>query len=133
MEVRNCKKCGKIFNSINNLTLCPACQDKQEDIYRQVKEFIYQNPGVGINEVAVEFDITTVLIRRWVREERLSFAENSQIGIECEGCGTMIRTGRFCNTCKFELENQLKGAYQTEKKMQPKKESREEQRMRFLQ
>lgn len=39
-------------------------------------------------------------IKRWIREERLSFADDSPVGIECEGCGTMIKTGRYCPVCK---------------------------------
>ena len=52
MEVRNCKECGKIFNYMEGAPLCPACTKKQEEVYLQVKEYVYNNPGASINQVA---------------------------------------------------------------------------------
>ena len=44
-------------------------------------------------------------IRQWIREDRLQFAEDSPIRIPCEKCGTMIRSGRFCEKCTMEMTN----------------------------
>ena len=38
-------------------------------------------------------------IQRWVREERLCFSEESAVMIDCERCGAMIRSGRYCKEC----------------------------------
>ena len=104
MEVRNCKECGKIFNYMEGAPLCPACVKKMNEKYEQVKEYVYDHPGVSINQVAEDNEVTVQQIKRWVREEKLAFSESSDIGVECEKCGAMIKTGRFCKTCKKVME-----------------------------
>lgn len=134
MEVRNCKECGKIFNYMEGAPLCPACMKKQEEIYLQVKEYVYNNPGASINQVAEDNEVTVQQIKRWIREEKLAFSEQSDIGLECEKCGAMILTGRYCQSCKKALENKLGNVYQTRTtpKTQPKKKGSAEAKMRFL-
>lgn len=133
MEVRNCKECGKIFNYMEGAPVCPACAKKIEEKFEDVKEYIYDNPNASINQVAEDNEISVQQIKRWIREERLAFSDNSEIGIECEKCGAMIRTGRFCQACKRRLENTLGSMYQ-EKRVapQPKRRGSAEGKMRFL-
>lgn len=134
MEVRNCKDCGKLFNYIGGIPVCPTCSKKIEEKFVEVKEYIYNNPGVNINQVAEENDVSVKQIKQWVREERLCFAENSELGIECEKCGAMIKTGRFCQKCKKQLEDSLSNVYQTKKEptVQKKKTGSADGKMRFL-
>ena len=134
MEVRNCKEWGKIFNYMEGAPLCPACTKKQEEVYLQVKEYVYNNPGASINQVAEENEVTVQQIKRWIREEKLAFSEQSDIGLECENCGAMILTGRFCQTCKKALGNKLGNAYHkaSAPKAPAKKKGSAEARMRFL-
>lgn len=133
MDVRNCKSCGKLYNYYYGHHYCPACETKLEDTFKEVREYIYNNPNAGIHEVAKEFDISTNLIRTWIRQERLSFSENSMVGIACEGCGETIRTGRFCDKCKQQLTNDLSHAYKKEEG-QPMTTStkKDSPKMRFL-
>ena len=132
MEVRNCKGCGKLFNYIGSTTpVCPACMKKMDEKYEQVKKYIYDNPHSNINIVAEENDVSVQQIQRWVREEKLSFSEDSDIGIGCESCGKMIRTGRFCAECKAKLKNDINGAIPV-RQVEVQKKVRESARMRFL-
>jgi len=85
-----------------------------EEKFAMVKEYIYNHPGAGMQEVAEENDVSTMQIQKWIREERLAFSEDSVVGIECENCGTMIRTGRFCKACKDKLLNNLGSLYKEE-------------------
>ena len=57
--------------------------------------------------IAEDNDVTIPQIKQWIREERLIFTEDSIVGIECENCGTMIRTGRFCKACKDGMANNM--------------------------
>ena len=131
MDVRNCKGCGKIFNYLCGAPLCPTCLKKLDDKFDQVKEYIYNNPGVGIQEVAEENEVSVSQIKRWVREERLAFSNDSSIGLDCEVCGKMIKTGRFCNMCKDKMANKLGNIYK-EPEEDRKKDTKENPRMRFL-
>ena len=45
MDVRNCKKCGSIFNYLSGPPLCPTCIRKLDDIFDEVKEYIYDHQG----------------------------------------------------------------------------------------
>lgn len=133
MDVRNCKDCGKLFNYIGGAPLCQTCLKKLDDKFTQVKEYIYDHPGAGVQEVAEENDVTPGQIRKWIREERLAFADDSPIGIACESCGTTIKTGRFCKQCKDKMANNLGNLYQ-EKVHEPqgKKEFHDRAKMRYL-
>ena len=57
---------------------------------------------------------------RWIREERLAFSDDAQVGLECEGCGKMIRTGRFCETCKAKYINDFSAYARPPKEEEPK-------------
>ena len=100
MEVITCKSCGKLFNYISGSRICPQCVKKMDEKFTEVKKYVYDHPKIGINELAEEMDISIRQIKRWVKEERLCFSEDSPVGIECENCGTLIKTGRFCKSCK---------------------------------
>ena len=131
MEIRTCKQCKRIFNYLTGPSICPACKDKLEEKFIEVKEYIRDNPKEGINGVAKANDVSVNQIRRWIREERLSFSEDSGIGIDCESCGKMIRSGRLCQSCKDKLLGKVDAMYRTDESIVAKKH-REAARMRFL-
>lgn len=132
MDVRNCKECGKVFNFINGPPLCPSCTKKLDQKFEKVKEYIYDNPGAGIQEVSEENEVTISQITSWIRQERLTFAEDSPIGLDCEVCGATIKTGRYCNLCKSKMINNLGEVYKKPKLEAPVKDPRESAKMRFL-
>lgn len=133
MDVRNCKTCGRIFNYVTGQPICPRCEALLEEKFHEVKQYIYDNPGVGMNEVSEECDVSVNQIRHWVREERLAFSSESAVGIECEKCGAMILTGRFCKVCKDKMSNSFSSIYRENKPEQPEvKDQRSKARMRFL-
>ncbi len=133
MDVRNCKSCNKLFNYISGPPLCPACMQAIDLKFEEVKAYIYDHPRVGIQEVSDEFDVPIAQIKQWIREERLAFAEDSMIGLECEGCGVIIKTGRYCKECKDKLAKGLGNLYPAEKEHPVKKlKDADNPRMRFL-
>lgn len=106
MDVRNCKQCGRMFNYMGS-PLCPNCAASLEEKFQEVKKYIYDNPSANISQVAEEMDVTTQQLKKWVREERLAFSDSSLVGLNCESCGALIKTGRFCEKCKKDLGNAL--------------------------
>lgn len=132
MDVINCKDCGRLFNAISRTRLCPQCQSKLEDKFQEVKRYINDNPGSTIDTVSEACEVSARQIKQWIREERLTFSEDSMQGIECEQCGAMIRSGRFCDACKTKLQNELKSATYIPSN-EEKKAVRDKDRMRFLQ
>lgn len=107
MDVRNCRKCGKIFNYLLGPPICQACRDKLEEKFQEVKKYVRENKSVGLPEISEACEVEISQIQFWIREERLTFSDDSPVGIECENCGTMIKTGRFCEKCKGKLAKEL--------------------------
>ena len=135
MEIVACKGCGKLFNYLQGERICPACKNKLEDKFLEVKKFVRENPNFYIAELSDAMDVTVRQIYRWVREERLVFSDDSPIGLPCEGCGTTIKTGRFCDKCKTELAigfRHAAGADHKKEPEQPKRKAASDNRMRFL-
>lgn len=135
MGVTNCTKCGKIYNHIAGPKVCKDCRKSLEEEFNAVRKFIRRNPQATIPEIATECNSTIRQIREWIREERLSFTKDSAIGIDCEVCGTSIKTGKYCDACKTNIANDLNS-------VQPKREpveevnefanQKKETKMRFL-
>ncbi|MCR4924566.1 MAG: flagellar protein [Lachnospiraceae bacterium] len=132
MNVRNCKKCGRIFNYISGQPICPQCKKDMEDLFQKVKEYIQDNKGASVREVSEECEVDEGQIRQWVREERLVFSDATAAGIVCESCGTPILTGKYCDKCKGALINNLNGAIKKPEAPVIKKKEKESPRMRFL-
>lgn len=134
MDVRNCKSCGKIFNYLSGPPICPSCARQLDAKFELIKEYVYDHPRVDMKEVSEEFDVSIAQIKQWIREERLSFADDSLIGIDCESCGITIKTGRYCKSCKDKMTKRLSEAYKPEKQgvAVTKKDPRENPKMRFL-
>ena len=134
MNVRNCKKCGKIFNYVVGPVICPRCKEWQEAKFQEVKKFVQENHGADITEVAEACEVEVKQIRQWIREERLQFADDSPIRIPCEGCGAMIQSGRFCDKCEVELANGFKHSVGQDKPKEPEKKPARSSgdKMRFL-
>lgn len=110
MEVKNCRKCRRLFNYIGGQPICPTCKEELEKKFQEVKTYIQDHRNSSVVEVAEECDVEESQIRQWVREERLMFADGAVAGIGCEVCGTPITSGRFCDKCKAGMINDLSKA-----------------------
>ena len=134
MNVRNCRKCGKLFNYVTGLPICPACKEKAEESFQVVKKFIRENPRADIREVSAACEVETSQIQQWIREERLEFTEDSPIKLPCENCGTMIRAGKYCEKCKAAMAKNLSNAIDKPKVITQERPDRRDaqSRMRFL-
>lgn len=132
MEVKNCKGCGRLFNYLQGPPLCTSCIADLEEKFQEVKDYLRQNPKAPLNIIAENNDVTVKQIKQWVREERLTFTEESQITLDCENCGAPVLSGRFCDKCKVVLHNELAGAIRRPRTLEPQKQNRDKDKMRFL-
>ncbi len=132
MEVKNCKTCGRLFNYLGGKPICQACQKDLEDKFQQVKAYLREHTHAGIQQVAEDNDVDVRQVKQWIREERLTFSKDSPITIECENCGEPIRSGRYCASCVAKMQSNLGSAINKPKPVEPKKDVRDKDRMRFL-
>ena len=134
MDVKNCRKCKRLFNYIGGQQICPACREEIEAEFQKVKKYLFDNKNATIAQVAEECEVEESQIRQWVREERLMFSSGIDAGVTCENCGTPISTGRFCDKCKNTMVNDLKSVgRQPVVEQQPAvKKTEHTNKMRFL-
>ena len=115
-EIRNCPRCGKIFNYIGR-PICPRCVQAEEDEFKIVKDYVDDNSNATMAEVADATGISVDKIMRFLRDERLEVTgENSGFILECESCSRAIKTGRFCDHCKNELNNGIRKEFGLDRK-----------------
>ena len=132
MELKTCKNCRRLYNHFVGQNLCPSCMTQLDEIYRKVKEYVYDHPNVTIQEVADEFDISIKTIHGWIREERLEFGSMSSVGLPCEVCGVTIKSGKYCGTCKKTLVESLSSVYRETPVVKGPEEKKKDTKMRFI-
>lgn len=133
MEVKSCRRCKALFHHVVGPQICPKCKQLDEEDFQNVKEYLYENPGATMPMVCEEANVTVRQVQRYLREGRLTVAEDSPIGIDCESCGTKIQTGRYCDSCRAEMSSGFRSAakgLQKNKKDKPKLSSGN--KMRYL-
>lgn len=114
-DLRNCSKCGRLFG-YSGRPLCSFCIEEQEDEYKIVRDYLYDNPGSNVVEVSEATGVDSEQIMRFLREERLQISsENVNMLLECETCGKPITTGRFCHSCKDNLKSAIRKEFGLDK------------------
>ncbi len=134
MDVKNCKRCRRLFNYISGPSICPQCREEIEKKFQEVKKYLFDNRGANIQQVCEACEVEESQVRQWIREERLEFSSGIDIGVTCENCGAPITSGRFCDKCKASMINDLKTAGKRPEAEAPKPQKSESHgnKMRFL-
>lgn len=99
--------------------MCPDCKKKEEELLRQVKDYLWENPGATEAKLEELFGTTHKQIVRWLRDERLEITPESKIKLTCKRCGSMILKGKYCKDCATKVGNELKSL---EESLNPKEE-----------
>lgn len=116
MDIKSCLKCERAF-AYDGVDLCPKCRYDDDEDFRTVKEYLYDNPGADIKEVSEETEVSTKKILQYLKEERITIAEGSKNTVlACERCSKAINMGRFCNQCIQDMEKEFTGAIKDDKK-----------------
>lgn len=115
MALKNCEKCGRAFASVDEMTLCSRCIKENEDNnFKKVRNYLYDNPGADIKELARETGVDEKVILQFIRDGRIGSIKGANVSHdarECKKCGKSIVVGTICDDCrKKELEEQLMGA-----------------------
>lgn len=106
-ELRNCKRCRRIFTYVMGPQVCEACKKQEEEDYEKVRKFLRDYPGATIQEVSAATEVSPQLIYKFLRDGRIEVAKDSPIALLCENCGVRITSGRFCINCSRKLANEM--------------------------
>ncbi len=109
MGIYTCRKCGEKYES-NRLTdgLCDKCAVEYMDKYHQVREYLWNHPGVTASVIAKECGCNVTQVMQWVKEDRFMVSNDSRVRLYCEICGKAIMSGRYCADCQSEAERRAK-------------------------
>lgn len=106
MDIRQCKRCNKIYNYYGN-PKCPECLHELDDIFVKVRDLLYKNPNTGIDELCDETGAEPGDVAGWLREGRLILGGDSAKLLTCQACGTPIHAGRYCDRCSGNLAKKI--------------------------
>ncbi|MCL2060901.1 MAG: MerR family transcriptional regulator [Oscillospiraceae bacterium] len=107
-ELKNCRRCNKVFSFVAGLPICPSCTREDERIFDEVSMYIRDNPGVPLTVVSKELKISYDKLMKYVKEGRLQIRSESGAFYKfCEKCGEMIMHGKFCKKCERHISTVL--------------------------
>ena len=107
MAVRSCPRCRSLFQYTSGDPICQKCKDLEEREFQVVRKFVRDNPKSTISETSKETHVSTKLIVKFIKQDRLQVSPESPMVVECERCGEMIKSGKFCKACAKELAQGL--------------------------
>lgn len=106
MNIKNCARCGKIYQ-YDGFKICHSCRKDDELDFQNVKEYLDENPGANISQVVDDTGVETKKLIEFLREGRLEIQGGGTIVLECENCSAPITTGRYCEKCTMDLQREL--------------------------
>lgn len=132
-QVTPCSRCRMLFNYISGDRLCPRCREEVESDFQRVKDYIRDNKGCNVIEVAEACEVSDRQIKEWIKQERLELTAPTG-DIVCKKCGIPIMSGRYCDKCRGEMIHDFKEAVRPEKPAPepPMPQGDHKYRMRFL-
>ncbi|QUL97934.1 MAG: MerR family transcriptional regulator [Candidatus Fermentithermobacillus carboniphilus] len=103
-EVRNCKRCGKVFISRGSY-ICPECLQKEEEQFEIVKKYLAENPRATVKETSENTKVPVEVITEFMRKGLLIsvLPGEGNAGLSCAICKRPIQSGKICPECERAL------------------------------
>ncbi|BBU38277.1 TIGR03826 family flagellar region protein [Aeribacillus sp. FSL K6-1121] len=122
-ELANCPKCGSLFVKTRLRSICDACYQEEEKAFETVYNFLRkkENRRSTITEVVQKTGVEEDLILKFIHQGRIQLANFPNLGYPCSRCGTLIREGKLCVSCKKEIQSQIE-QMEREEQFQEEKE-----------
>lgn len=108
-ELNNCPNCQALFVKNQFRDVCDTCYKKEEAIYNEVYQYIRkrENRTATIIQVVKATGVDESLLMKFIKTGKLRIASNPNLGYACEHCGSIIREGNFCVSCREDLRADL--------------------------
>ena len=107
-ELCNCSRCGDLF-VYRYKDVCPRCLKKVEEDFEICVRYLRnkENRQATMNEMSEKTGVSVDQITEFIREKRLLIDQVPNLSFPCEGCGTLIRSGRLCESCASNWKKEL--------------------------
>lgn len=69
-EIKNCKNCNMVFSTYEGAVLCKKCEAEEEETYKRVREYLYDNPGISVSDLSLKLNISIKRINQYVQNGR---------------------------------------------------------------
>lgn len=111
MDVRQCKKCGKLYQYTGKL-YCYDCLGELDEMFIKVRDFLSKCPNSSIKDIVEGTDVEEKYIFGFLKEERLELINAADGLLKCDVCGSPISTGKYCEKCKRQLSRAIDNSMQ---------------------
>lgn len=71
MHSVNCEACGVTVSVPLGTVLCNACKIQEIEVFRKVRDYVWDHPGCNAKEIAKETGIDERVLLRFIRQGRL--------------------------------------------------------------
>ncbi|GAA0377806.1 membrane protein [Paenibacillus motobuensis] len=123
MNLGNCPRCGRLFAK-NFRDLCPSCMKDIEAEYEKCLEYLREHKSATMIELSEATGVTTRQITKFIKEGRISIANNPNMMYPCEVCGVLIYEGNMCDSCRNRLARDISAATREEEAKAANQEDR---------
>ncbi|OGX68586.1 MAG: flagellar protein [Paenibacillus sp. RIFOXYA1_FULL_44_5] len=113
MNIDNCPRCGKIYVK-NQFQLCPTCLKDLEQEYEKCVKYLRENKKCTIYELSEGTGVQINQITRFIREGRISIYDHPGMSYACDVCGTAIREGHICESCRTKFSKDIRNLAEDE-------------------
>ena len=108
-DVINCPSCGNLMVRNKFRDVCENCWKEEEKQFDIVYKFIRirENRAATIPQVVEGTSVDEDLLLKFIKTGRLKITQFPNLGYPCDRCGTIIRTGKLCDSCASKLREAL--------------------------
>lgn len=100
-SIDTCNACGKLFPRVS-MRLCTGCSLIEEHRFQLVRDYLYENDGAPIGEIAVATGVSGTDVRRFQEVGRLV-----ELGVTTTQC-TCGGVGERCRACRARLSTSFR-------------------------
>jgi len=105
MGLKNCDRCGKVFNAeTENQETCKVCLMSTNIELKKVTEYLRKFPLASVMEVIQKTGVNQTQVYSFIKGGSLKMREPIK-SFKCSVCGVDIKFGTICASCKGKIRS----------------------------
>ena len=90
---------------------CQICGETALDNMGKVQAYLKEHPDAGAFDIAEATGIELDKVFALINQGSIDIIKNTQKVTECQKCGVLTRTGRYCEQCTKKLAGDIKKTF----------------------